>query len=393
MGALWLAVALDVLLTAKPAPGRIDAFLGRTKLGPAVVVDEAAAGVVLVDFAASAPEDHACLALELARVFPRLGGMPVYFTGATQTRLLYPADMATGTQFGLLTPADRLEPWCTESKAKSERKPVLRRDTISVNEVVRSLGWLYDRRPLRLYWIAGDFGVYDWRQYFGRPSRRPMPGDSDIVPPPVPGLVDFLLVPFAQPPITIFAAHLPGASREIKRSGQYLAEATGGLTGELSALLTDTAELPIARIEIPESERSHGPGLLRVRDSSGRDILHRPFTLERPPPDRPKLDPLVGRVVTYSTDMSVKSGCGGEKVGARFELDLPNRVREAAGRLLVHIEFQAGKRSLRQRLTLDRPGPLCVVPHEEAPGTKFLIVVHDPVTGWTGAKNATITSR
>jgi hypothetical protein len=48
---------------------------------------------------------------------------------------------------------------------------------------------------------------------------------------------------------------------------------------------------------------------------------------------------------------------------------------------------------LRQRAVLERPGPLCIVPHEEAPGTKFLIVVHDPATGWTGAKNGNITSR
>jgi hypothetical protein len=379
-----------------PSADAVQVTLGRTKLPlKSVQAPHPTPGIVILDLAATPLERHACLVLELAQAMPALQGMAIYQTGGTLGEILYPAGMATGLHLSLLGPVSRLEEQCR--KPLAPRTAPAMAEALPVIELIRILTARYQSQgPLRIFWLSGDFEFYDWRKYQTR-KNNPRMRSLATAPPSqfltFSGVGEFLADSLSLGPATIFPI-LGGAQRSTD-AGRLLAESTGGrfrLTttkrGEaLRAAVEESNALSLASVELPAS--GAGPATLRVQ--VGRDThVDRQFSL-RPvrPVTTPALDEIANRVVSYSDDLALSSGCAEGREGAFVRLILPEGAsKPEPGPLLVYIQyFLPDTRSLRQRLVLPRPGPLCVELNEQAPGSRFILVAHDEQTGWTGAKN------
>ena len=393
---------LDLFLPPGPLPPleSVHVTLGRAKLPvKAVKAPHRTPGIVIVDLAATPVEHHACLVLELAQAWPELEGMPVYQTGGTLGEILYPAGMATGLHLGLLGSVTRLEELCRNpavpriAPAMAEALPIL--------DLIRILTARHQGQgPLRIFWLSGDFEFYDWRKYQARNNNLRM--RSAVTTPPsqflnFSGAAEFLADSLSLGPATLFPI-LGGAQRSAD-AGRLLAESTGGrfrLTtrkpGEaLRQAVAETNALALATVERPAT--STGPATLRIetsRDSHQERLL----SLRAPPEPSAALDEIANRVVTYSDQLRFGPTCADGREGVFISLVLPEGAsRPQPGPLLVYIQYLLpDKRSLRQRLVLPRPGPLCIQLNEETPGSRFVVVAHDEQTGWTGAKNGTLRS-
>ncbi|MCX6596737.1 MAG: hypothetical protein NTV70_10255 [Acidobacteria bacterium] len=410
------AVAAVGAQTAPPAKRSIEVFLPPGNLPPAdsvqvtlgraklpvtsVVAPHSTPGIVIIDLAATPVERHACLVLELAQAMPALGDMPVYQTGGTLGEILYPAGMATGLHLSLMGAVSRLEEQCR--KPVAPRTPPTIAEALPALDLIRILTARYrGQGPLRIFWLSGDFEFYDWRKYQAR-NNNPRMRSQATAPPnqfsTFSGVGEFLAESLSLGPATIFPI-LGGTQRSVD-AGRYLAESTGGrfrLTtnkpGEaLRAAVEESKALSLATVELPAS--GAGPTTLRVQ--VGRDThADRLLSLRPPRPDpTPALDEIANRVVTYSDELGLGSGCAEGREGVFVKLILPEGASKPdPGPLLVYIQyFLPDRRSLRQRLVLPRPGPLCIQLNEQAPGSRFIVVAHDEQTGWTGAKNGKLNS-
>lgn len=410
------AAALAAAQTDPPAPRRVELFLppgalpaaesvqvnfGRAKL-PVRSVNPAHAtpSVVILDLAATPVERHACLVLELAKAMPVLEGIPIYQTGGTLGDLLFPAGMATGLHLSLMGSPARIEEQCR--KPVTPRTPPLMVEALPTLDLIRILTARFkDQGPLRIFWLSGDFEFYDWRKFQARNNNPRMRTLANAPPPQSTtfnGAGEFLAESLSTGPATLFPI-LGGAQRSTD-AGRYLADTTGGrfrLTtkepGEaLRQAVMESNSLATATVELPAANT----GVNTLRLHAGREAqMERLFSLRPPRVEAsPALDEIANRVVAYTDNLGLGSGCGEGREGVFLSLILPKEAEHPnPGPLLVYIQyFFTDKRSLRQRAIIPRPGPLCIQLNEEAPGSRFVVVAHDEQTGWTGAKNGKLNS-
>lgn len=405
-GAAWAQAPTAFSILSREVPSSVS--FGRTTFR--IVSDITAAeapSAILIDFAASPIEAHACMVLELSTLLKNLK-MPVYATGGTRRNVLYFADLSNGVQLGLLSDTDQLRTQCEASRAEPPGKSPPRQAIYSTLDFLRAVGSTFaGKGPVRLIWIASDFRLYDWRNANRPSSRGPVRRPTDEPPPPpLPSVVEYLVPAFSAASISLFPLVVPHHPSDKHVAGfdaaQYLAAKTGGEAFEakeqsgkgLEAALQKSSAYRVVTLEGPEPKQSSAGNLklsFEPKASEERVFAYPPW----PPVERLRIAQNSIRIVPFDPNVSFKSGCSGPHgPGEFFELQLPETVNRSTDPLWIHIEYlRPGAATLRQRLSLKRPGPLCVPLSDDGPGNSFILIAHDEATGWTGARRGVLSKR
>jgi hypothetical protein len=371
------------------------AFTGTSEYTPAVII---------LDNGVSSPSDQPCIAEELAAALPGLPSVPVYAPYGGRPDLIYVTNMVNGVQLGLLSEIDYLQKSCAGPPHNLKLPPMTFDRLIPAIELLRALARSYaGRGPLRVFWLASDFTPYDWRaQARSRPARGPVISNRVAT-----GIVDYLAPALSSAAISLFPLVVMrspegAAAQEQLDTARQLAAATGGIAalatgrrGEgLRSLFLESTKLHLVRLAPVTHEDQPEDGELKLQSPDGgfaRRFVYparRPF--ERITPEQSAM-----RVVTFDAKMSLGTGCpDADLTGSYFHLSLPPGERSAATPLFVDIQYlRTNQPTLRQRLVLSRPGPLCIPISDDGPGNTFIVVAHDPATGWTGARRGKLSPR
>lgn len=371
------------------------AFTGTAEHTPAVII---------LDNGVSRPSDQPCVAEELAAALPGLPPVPVYAAYGGRPDLIYVTNMVNGVQLGLLSELSYLRKSCSESSPSAKLPPMTFDRLIPTIDLLRALARSYaGRGPLRVFWLASDFTPYDWRaQARLRPARGLGPSY-----PVASGIVDYVAEALSSASVSLFPLIVPSRSggagtheqlevarRMAAESGGIAAVATERRGEGLRDLFSESMKLYLVRLVPVAQEGGPEDGDLRLHSSNAtfaRRLIYparRPF--ERITPDQAAM-----RVVTFDSKMSLGTGCpDADLSGSYFHLSLPPGERSAATPLFVDIQYlRTNQPTLRQRLVLPRPGPLCIPISDDGPGNAFIVVAHDPATGWTGARRGKLSPR
>lgn len=391
----------QVLSSIAPESGSLGdikfrvAFTGTAEHTPAVII---------LDNAVTPNYEQACLAEELAAALPGLPNVPAYAAFGSRHDLIYVANMPNGLQLGLLSQLAYLKQACALSPEQLKREPVMFERLIPAVDLFRSLARAYSGRgPLRVFWLASDFGPYDWRiQSRMRPAKAITIANRAAT-----GIVDYLAEAMSSASITLFplvVVRNPNASglQDRLSAARALAEATGGIAalatehrGEgLRNLFAESEKLRLVRLTPMQLEEGREDGELKLQSPTGG--WERRFVFPfRQPFERVMPDEIAMRVVSFDTQMSLGTGCPDRSLmGSYFHLELPAGEKSAASPLLVDVQYLRPNRpTLRQRLVLSRPGPLCIPITDDGPGNSFIVVAHDAATGWTGARRGQISPK
>lgn len=358
--------------------------------------------VILLDHGVSGPSEQPCVAEELAAALPDLPSPPVYAAYAGRPDLIYVTNMVNGVQLGLLSELEYLRKSCAGPSSHPKLPPPTFDRLLPTIDLLRALARSYaGRGPLRVFWLASDFAPYDWREQARTRPTRGMAAVSRVAS----GVADYLAEALSSASISIFPLVVrknPQEAGEQLESARQLAAATGGVArlaterrGEgLKELFRESEKFHLVRLAPLKQEDRAEDGELKLKSSTGsfeRRFIYpaqRPF--ERITPEQAAM-----RVVRFDSKMSLGSGCPGEReTGSYFHLSLP--AEEGSGETPLYVDVQylrTNRPTLRQRLVLPRPGPLCIPISDDGPGNTFIVVAHDPATGWTGARRGKLSPR
>lgn len=349
--------------------------------------------VILADLAATPIERHACLLQEISAALPELSDTPIYASTSSMRANFYSVEMADGLQLGLLSGTAILADQCKQSLRHPEHPPMIQ-TTVATHDLLRALAHRYaPNGPLRIIWISTDFRFYDWRKLA---FRGVLP--TAIAFGPYPTLVEFLAESLSEGPVTLFPllVRIPGQERVTAGArtdaATALADRTGGIAaaststpGEaLKTLLAESRNYQLIKLDAPTeipSKRSD-PARLHL----GR--LDRVLVTD-PPAPAPILESSGVLLTSYRNDFAISGSCIEQnESGPKIRLHLPEQIAQnSSDKLLVHIEaLRENERSLRQRVILKRPGPLCVTLQEADPGTRYLVVLRDEAARWTAIR-------
>jgi hypothetical protein len=369
--------------------------------------------VIVLDFAASSPTNHACLIAEAWTAIKSIHETPpplVIATGAAS--FLEYISFGKGGEFQVYGGGDlaAMKQTCVAGEARERFSlPALFRMGNSTN-TFRSLIESFDsnQAPVRLFWVSDRFTLFD------KIPRIVCPEFGNQFPCRVapPNIAFPLLGQISKAGVTLFPivvgdhrrGQVKAPPKEEMRVARYIADYLGGFATAVSGapgetllrVVQSTGKGLIVSLDGPVSNgRSPDKqNVLSITSGTIRELhWHRPFSAGREAgmkdPDMRAAVPLVWP----AEGLGLEFGCSmrHDPTEPALKLTIPHGVMIGAlGKVDVYFSYLNEQGITKQRMTLeprpDDPGTLCVPLIHARHGTEFQVIVSDRVSGWVGAR-------
>lgn len=380
--------------------------------------------LVVLDFASTSPKNHICLVAEAFSQRVRQLNIDAVVVAAGQSpKLTYDPALGPGVDSVRLIVGgslDQLTHACEQTALDRPSAPMQRLNGFDSIVTFQAIQGLYDLvdGPIRIFWLAEDFGWFDYR---GNTScDRPDPCIQSIRNAAFERLENSSEAGITVFPI-VFDSDKNNRSQRAKssqtRSATFFARYMGGFAtwtsdkpgDTLTQLLSDTERGCTLRLRGPvqiRKERTASVRALQIRAKTGAGQFswERPYIVNAPDGlvhGDPNLASFAPRLTWPSTDLDLKLGCivpNSAEQGNGLQIMVPGAtLSPKIGEVTVQINYMSDRSPiLRQRVSLKRSNDgtvtVCVPLLRFSAGVRFQVIAMDPSIHWIAMKDITLTS-